>query len=76
MANDADRASPNITSVVDDGLAKIRREIAESLPYIGVCHWCAETILDGLIFCSRDCIDDFQRDKEGRIRNGNRQPMV
>lgn len=68
--DDADRATPNIENMISDGIAKVRREMAESLPSIGVCHNCDSEVSHGRIFCSRECHFDHTQRAEARKRNG------
>jgi len=68
--DEVDRSQNAIYALIDEGVAKVRREAESHLPSTGFCYWCSSTILDGRVFCSRECNDDFQRDKDGRVRNG------
>jgi len=68
--DDADRSDNRIQNVIDDGMAKARRELERSLPSIGVCHWCESPVGAGRIFCSKECSDDHSKETEARKRNG------
>jgi hypothetical protein len=37
----------------------------------GQCHYCAEPLRCGLLFCDLHCRDDWQREHDARLRNGN-----
>lgn len=69
MADDADRATPNIENMIADGMARARRHLERSLPITGLCHWCGDEA-PGRIFCSKDCADDWDAEREARKRNG------
>lgn len=36
----------------------------------GWCRFCDEAVNPGLLFCGRDCRDDFERERAGRVRAG------
>lgn len=70
MADIADRSDDNITNVVADGIARARRELAASLPPIGICHWCLEDVNADQVFCDQDCADDWQHNHDRRKELG------
>ena len=41
-----------------------------SLLACGQCHFCAEPLRAGLLFCDRECRDLFEREQDARRRNG------
>ena len=69
MADDADRAAPNIENMIADGIAECRR--APSLIPVGFCHYCGEGVLPGRLFCDADCARDFEYEQARRKANGN-----
>lgn len=36
----------------------------------GQCHYCAEPLRCGLLFCDLECRDDHEREQDARRRNG------
>ena len=36
----------------------------------GHCHYCDESVLDGMPFCDANCRDAWQREQQQRQRNG------
>lgn len=68
--DDADRADSKIEQVINDGMARARRNMERALPYIGSCHWCEGDVPPGRIFCSKECADDYDAEREARRRNG------
>ena len=36
----------------------------------GQCHFCAEPLRSGLLFCGAECRDDHEREQDARRRNG------
>ncbi|MGC8703639.1 MAG: hypothetical protein ACP5RV_12030 [Thiomonas sp.] len=41
-----------------------------SLIACGQCHFCAEPLRAGLLFCDSECRDLFEREQAARYRNG------
>lgn len=70
MMDDADRADERIQNMIADGMNKVRRDMERSLPSIGICHWCESPVGAGRIFCSKECSDDHEADRQARKRNG------
>lgn len=66
----ADSSDDRIQHTVEDGVAKARRELTRSLPYIGLCHWCTSPVDAARAFCSRDCSDDYDRHMARTLMNG------
>jgi len=66
MADDADRSDDRIQKAVDLGIEMSRRQLNESLPAIGICHWCESPVPPARIFCSKECADDHQHEKKRR----------
>lgn len=82
MADDADRADDRIQRMIDEGMARARASSARSLrpivkviegtnKQVGVCHNCEDEIMVGRLFCSKECSDDHEAQREARKRNGN-----
>ena len=42
-----------------------------TLPAVGTCYFCAELVADGLRFCDRDCLADWERAEAARRRGGS-----
>ncbi len=66
MSDDADKAE-----------AQIEQELARSIAYrkpivkpIGVCLNCESEVGGGMLFCSHDCHEDWERREDARRRNG------
>lgn len=36
----------------------------------GACHYCGESVRTGMLFCGRECRDDFEREQMLRERHG------
>jgi hypothetical protein len=70
MADEADRSDERIQQMIDDGIARARRQVERSLPSIGVCHNCESEVGSGRIFCSKECSDDYDAITAARKRNG------
>ena len=69
MADDADRADQRIEEMIADGMARARRHLERQLPVLDLCHWCGDPS-PGRLFCSKDCSDDYEAQREARKRNG------
>lgn len=70
MSDDADRAQWRIEKDL-----QVAMEHARSMPGMrghGECHFCAEPVAPGALFCNRDCRDDFEREAAARQRAGIR----
>lgn len=37
----------------------------------GLCHWCAEPVAPGLLFCDAGCRDDYETAKRMRVIRGS-----
>jgi hypothetical protein len=68
--DEADRADDRIQNTIDDGIARVRRQMERILPSIGVCHNCESPVGSGRTFCSKECSDDYDALIEARKRNG------
>lgn len=66
--DDADRADARIENVVDDALAEARRK--PRLIAAGFCHYCAETVQPGHLFCDKECASDYDYEQARRKANG------
>jgi len=58
MSDHADNADSRIYRTIDAGLAAARR--APALQPDSRCHFCDEIVATELLFCNRDCRDDFE----------------
>ena len=72
MSDDADRADQRITDTIEDGVAASRRALGNSLAACGVCHWCESPIATGRVFCSTECCNDFEHERQRRKDMGFR----
>lgn len=68
--DDADRADERIANVVADGLARARESAERQLPAIGCCHWCESPVGAGRVFCSKECAEDHEHERQRRKANG------
>lgn len=68
--DDSDRADGRIEATVEDGIAKARRMIGRGLPAIGVCHYCESAVPPGRTFCSKECVEDYEYERQRRAVNG------
>jgi hypothetical protein len=60
MSDDADRADDRIEAYVTDGIANARRMLDKvRLSPCGNCHYCGEWVKAGVLFCNKDCTDDW-----------------
>ena len=41
-----------------------------TLKQVGLCHYCSSPIASSLLFCGKDCADDWQRLDAAKQRNG------
>ena len=72
MSDDADRADQRITDTIEDGVAAARWELGNSLAACGICHWCESPIATGRVFCSTECCNDFEHERQRRKDMGFR----
>lgn len=70
MADDADRAQPNIDNAVEDGLAEARRAAPQAGDYTGLCHYCGAITGGGRRFCDSDCRDAWQHERDLKRMKG------
>lgn len=68
MSDHADNADSNIYRTIAAGLAAARR--APLLQPDCRCHFCDEPIAAGLLFCNKECRDDFEWEFEAMRRSG------
>ena len=54
----------------EDAIAAARRANANRPQPNGACHWCAEEVGPGKVFCDADCADDYQWHENAKHRNG------
>ncbi|MDE2470910.1 MAG: hypothetical protein KGL35_19710 [Bradyrhizobium sp.] len=66
MADIADNAQVWEDGAREDGLKK-RYAILQPC---GACHYCNEPLHTGLLFCNRDCRDDYEAWQDAQRRNG------
>jgi hypothetical protein len=64
--DDADRADSRIEDMIADGIARVKRREERQLPSIGVCHWCESPVTAGRVFCSKECHDDYEHERQRR----------
>ena len=70
MTDEADRADSRIEQMIADGMARARRQLEHQLPSIGVGHWCESPVGAGRIFCSKECSEDYDYQKQRDKANG------
>lgn len=63
MSDIIDQGNENAELFLQSALSNRR---AASLAPVGHCYYCDETVQRGVLFCSADCRDDWQR--EDRLR--------
>jgi hypothetical protein len=68
MADDADKAGPGIEDTVQIGIEQARS--APALRPRGRCHFCDECVIGKLLFCDRDCAEDFEAEEDQMKRAG------
>ncbi|MGS0740423.1 hypothetical protein ACVBEF_01045 [Glaciimonas sp. GG7] len=68
MSDDADRADLRIAAMIQSGLNQARRALG--LHSDGRCHFCEESVPNGLLFCNTDCRDDYQKHQAALRRAG------
>ncbi len=64
--DDADRADAELEAILAAGLS--RR--SPSLVACMACHNCSDDIAEGLLFCSSECRDDFEKRQAAARRVG------
>lgn len=64
MSDHADNADSRIYRTIAAGLAVARR--TPTLKPGGRCHFCDEAVANELLFCNRECRDDFERHMTAR----------
>jgi predicted nucleic acid-binding Zn ribbon protein len=69
MADEIDQAQEQIEQHLAFALKSRKRE---TLRPIGSCRFCEDAIEAGLLFCSADCRDDWDRVKRARERSGTK----
>jgi hypothetical protein len=71
LVDDADRAQEVIEASLAKALA--RRRPVEGLAAAGACHYCAEAVGGGRLFCDSECEGEWQRERHLRaLRYGTR----
>lgn len=70
--DEADMADKAIEQQIASGIARAHKEAdkPQSLPYIGVCHWCESPVGAGRIFCSKECSDSHTHEAKRRRECG------
>ena len=70
--DEADRAQAREEEFRDDAEAQRRRHWqAHALKPTGFCHWCNEPVRGKLLFCDKDCMEDYEADQAHKRREGN-----
>lgn len=65
--DDADRADEELAAILAAGMS--RR--APSLVPCMACHNCSDDVAEGLLFCSSECRDDYEK-REAAVRRVGR----
>ena len=68
MADEADRCGDLIDRETQASIERTRANVKNALKPIGACHFCTSALPSHLLFCDKDCRDDWQklRDKIDR----------
>ena len=64
--NEADAAQPQEEAILKHALAYRKPE----LKFCGACYNCGESLGHGMIFCSADCREDWEKMEAAKVRNG------
>jgi hypothetical protein len=71
MSDIADDADKRITDTIEDAIARARRNLSARMRPTGICHWCeCNTVEDGHVFCSSECHQDWEHEKQRRLAMG------
>ena len=70
MSDDADRAQWRIAKDLQVAMAHACK--IPTLHGDGRCHFCDEVVAHELVFCDKDCRDDFEKEQAARQRAGIR----
>lgn len=70
--NEADITDERIQNVIDGGIAIAVEKAKKVYPLVpcGDCYHCAHTLKAGLVFCDKDCRDDYYHETQRRKDNG------
>ena len=68
--DDADASDAKIQQAIDDGIARVRRELEYTLTACGVCYWCESPVGPARMFCSTECAQDWQHDRQRKKELG------
>jgi hypothetical protein len=69
MADIADRAQDDMERDAPYMIAASRK--LSGPVACGACHYCGESLPDGVPFCGADCRDDWDAEQRQRSRNGS-----
>jgi hypothetical protein len=74
MADEADRADQEVNAAIAEARWLIAHQAkqAPALRPRGACHFCNETVTEGLLFCDQNCGSDFQNEEDQLKRMGMR----
>jgi len=68
--DDADKSDSRIQGLIDAGIARARNAAERNLPATGYCYWCTSPVGPGRTFCSKECSDDHEYERQRRKANG------
>jgi hypothetical protein len=66
--DDADKSDQRIADAVEQAITQARS--APALRPRGRCHFCDECVIGRLLFCDRDCAEDFEAEEDQMRRAG------
>ena len=66
MTDDVDRASEREELHRNDALTFRFPELKP----LGYCYWCSSGVGGSMVFCSRECVQDYQKVQDAKKRNG------
>lgn len=69
MSDVADRSDQHVEQFIAAAIAHVGRQ--PRMMGTGRCWFCDEVIKPDLLFCDRDCRDDFERERAARVRAGH-----
>jgi hypothetical protein len=67
MADEADRANDHWDQVLAAALTK-RKPVG--IKPNNQCHNCDDDVADGVLFCTHECHEDYERRERAKARNG------
>lgn len=69
--DECDKASAVTEIDLQDAIERHNRTREPDLIPTGFCYWCESDIHPGHLFCDLSCMEDWQRERDARRRNGS-----